>query len=574
MKGKVLIVVLALLLVSAVVFAGGKAESEEAKELPSQVFIGTNGMTGNHLIPIWATSNPQYMTYPLILPALTWFNNEVNPIPDLADSIEVNEEATSFTFTLPKNAEWSDGVPLTAEDVYFTYKLAVDDAFSSSVWSKNLKDIKGLAEYKEGKADEISGIVVLDDHTVRIDLAVPNSSFLYNTYLGILPKHVLKDVAPEDLGSHSYADAPTVTSGPYDFVEYVETQHIHMRKKENYWGKEAQIEEVFIVMFEEEATQLAQLAAGELDISSIPSDEVARFEMSDDIGVEPIGGIGYLVTHVDGRTQEYIDKQNAPKEEGGGGGNIDGSKIEKEVKPYLAKKAFRQALAYAVDVDSMINVVADGYAEPIYSPIFGPSWAVNPNLNEYERDLDKAKSLMKQAGVDFDDSGNALWEGEKIILVYLSNTSERDRKIGEFLQQQFGDIGIRLDLKMVTSSAFITAAIAGDGDLIINAGGRFGADPSVSSAYYTTTAGWASLVMGYSNPKFDELMEKGKASGDPEVRAEFYHEASAILNEELPSLFFMTLSSFVGKNPHLKGVRASSDIGYLTWNIADWHFVE
>lgn len=565
---------LVMLFSAAVLFAAGGAESGETDEVPDQVFIGTNGMTGNHLIPIWGTSNPQFMAYPLILPALTWFNDEVNPIPDLAESIEVNEDATSYTFHLPENAEWSDGVPLTADDVYFTFKLAVDDAFSSSSWPKNLSDIKGMTEYKEGGADEISGIVVLDDHTVRIDLSVSNSSFLYNTYLGILPKHVLEDVAPEDLGAHPYADAPTVTSGPYEFVEYIETQHIHMTKKEDYWGEEAQIKDVFIVMFEEEATQLSQLAAGELDISSIVPAEIARFERSDQIEVQPVEGIGYLVTHVDARSQEFIDKQNAPTEEGGGGGNLDGSKIEKEVKPYLQKKAFRQALAYAVDIDAMMNVVADGYAKPIYSPIFGPSWAVNPDLNPYDRDVEKAKSLMKEAGVEFDDSGNALWEGEKIILVYLSNTSERDRKIGEFLQQQFGDIGIRLDLKMVTSSAFITAAIAGEGDLIINAGGRFGADPSVSAAYYTTSAGWARLVMGYSNPEFDKLMAKGKTSGEASVRAEYYHEASAILNDELPSLFFMTLSSFVGKDPRLMGVKPSADIGYLTWNIADWYFSE
>ena len=127
---------------------------------------------------------------------------------------------------------------------------------------------------------------------------------------------------------------------------------------------------------------------------------------------------------------------------------------------------------------------------------------------------------------------------------------------------------------MVTSSAFITAAIAGEGDLIFNAGGRFGADPSVCSAYYTTTAGWARLVMGYSNPQFDKLMQQGKAVGDIHVRAGIYHQASAILNDELPSLFFMSTSSFIGKKSGLMGVQASSDIGYLTWNIADWHWAE
>lgn len=498
----------------------------------------------------------------------------MDPVPDLADSIEVNDDATSYTFMLPPEAVWSDGEPLTADDVYFTIKLSVDEALTDTAWRRNFSGIQGMAEYIDGTADEISGIVVIDDHTVRIDLTSPDSSFLHNTNLGILPRHVLEDVAPEDLGSHPYANAPTVTSGPYDFVEYREGQFIHLSRKEDYWGQEAQIEDVFIVMLESEATRLAQLAAGELDLTVIPPEEVDRFEASDAIEVESGDGIGYLVTHVDARSQEWIDRQNAPTSEGGSGGNLDGSTIEKEIKPYLQDVAFRQALAYAIDIDAMINVVADGFARPIYSPIFGPSWAINPDLNTYERDVETARSLLEEAGVEFNDAGNALWEGEQIILTLLSSISERDRRIAEFLQQQFGDIGIRLDLRAVTSAAFLTSAIGGDGDLVVNAGGRFGADPSLSAAFYTTSAGWARLVMGYSNPDFDELMDLGRASGDPAVRTEYYHEASAILNNELPSLFFMSPSTIVGRNQRLMGVRPTADVGYITWNIADWHFSE
>ena len=103
-------------------------------------------------------------------------------------------------------------------------------------------------------------------------------------------------------------------------------------------------------------------------------------------------------------------------------------------------------------------------------------------------------------------------------LVYLSNTSEEARKLGEVLQQQLGEVGIRLDIKLVTSSAFITAAINGEGDLIRNAGGRFGADPSVTSLYYTCKAGWSELVIGYCNPEFDDLMAQGVAVSDPDAR--------------------------------------------------------
>lgn len=571
---RVMLIVTGLLFIATILSAGGSRESADRVVVPNQVSIGTSGLTGRHLIPIWGTSTPQFVTYPLILPALTWYNDEMDPAPLLAESIDVNADATSYTFTLPGNAAWSDGTPLTAHDVYFTYKLAVNDALSDTAWRNTFRNIQGIAEYIAGTSDEISGLVVVNDRTITMNLVSPDSSFLHNTNLGILPRHILQDVAPEDLGAHPYANAPTVTSGPYDFVEYREGQFIHLRRKEDYWGQEAQIENVFIVMLESEATRLAQLAAGELDISPIPPDEVARFERSDAIDVETGDGIGFLVTHVDARSQEWIDRQNAPQAEGGGGGNLDGSTIQKDIKPYLQEVAFRQALAYAIDIDAMINVVADGFARPIYSPIFGPSWAINPDLNPYQRNVETARSLMESIGIEFDGSGNALWEGERIILTLLSSISERDRRIAEFLQQQFGDIGIRLDLRAVTSAAFLTSAIGGDGDLVVNAGGRFGADPSLAAAFYTTSAGWARLVMGYANPEFDELMDRGRASGDPVVRAEYYHEASAILNTELPSLFFMSPSTIIGRNHRLMGVRPTADVGYLTWNITDWHFSE
>lgn len=553
-----------------------EAEEEEEAEEPteevkSQVFIGTNGMTGKHYNPLWLTSNPQFMTFPLILPALTWFDSDVQPVPDLASQIDVNEDATVYTFSLPEEATWSDGEPLTADDVYFTYKLAVDPDLGQSVWDSNLADVVGLAEYKDGEAEEIEGITVLDDHTIRFELSKPNATFLSNTYLGIMPEHVLGGMSIEEFEQSEYVDAPTVTSGPYDFVEFNPGQYIHLVKKEDYWGKEVQIDEVFVKMFEEQATILAQLEAGELDIATIPADEVERFEGMESVEVTPVEGIGYLVAHVDARSQEQIDQMNKPADEGGKGGNVmNGKPIESEIKPYLQEKSFRQAMMYAIDSQAVIDVLADGQATPIYTPIFGPDWAVNPDLNTYERDVEKAKSLMEEAGVTFAEDGTALWEDESITLVFLASTGEQARQLGEMLQQMLGEVGIRVDIKLVTSSSFLVAAIGGEGDLVLNAGGRFGTDPSVSSLYYTCSAGWAELVMGYCNPDFDALMEEGVATSSIEERQEIYYEASAILNEEVPSLFFMSPDVFYGVSPRLSGVAPSPDQGYVTWNIGEW----
>ncbi|MGQ9666212.1 MAG: ABC transporter substrate-binding protein [Anaerolineae bacterium] len=531
------------------------------------VFLGTGGMTGKHFNPIWMTSNPQFLAFPLILPALTWFDDKVQPIPHLATSIDVNADATEYIFHLPENARWSDGTPLTADDVVFTYHLAIHPVVGQAVWANNFASVKGATEYQKGEADKIEGIQAVDAHTVRFELKQPNAAFLFNTYLGILPKHILETVPPEELEKHPYVDAPTVTSGPYDFVEFVPEQYIHLKKKADYWGTPATLDEVYIKLFESTATTLAQLEAGEIDVALIPPEELERFEGLPHVEVAKVKGIGYYVTHFDFRNEAQIAELNKPKDQGG-----KGYSITKTPKPYLQDKRFRQALAYAIDTNAVIQVVAGGEATPIYSSIFGPEWAVNPNLNKYNQDLDKAKELMTAVGVTFDDKGTALWNGQPITLVYLSNTSEEARKLGEVLQQQLSKVGIRLDIKLVTSSAFLSAAINGEGDLIRNAGGRFGADPSVSSLYYTCKAGWSELVIGFCNPKFDELMNQGVATSDIKERQKIYWEASAILNEELPSLFFYTPNVFFGVNKGLKGLKPSADPGYLTWNITEWYF--
>jgi peptide/nickel transport system substrate-binding protein len=531
------------------------------------VFIGSGGMTGKHYNPIWMTSNPQFISFPLILPALTWFDDQVQPVLDLAENVEINEDATMYTFTLPADAVWSDGEPITAEDVAWTYKASIHPAVGQSVWARNFTSIIGADEWQAGEADDIEGIEIVDDKTITFQLKEPNASFMYGTYLGILPSHILADTPWEELEMNPYMDAPTVTSGPYDFVEFVPEQYIHMVKKDDYWGKEVTIDEVYVVLFESTATQLAQLEAGELDLAQVPPDERERFEFVEHVDTLAAKGIGYYVTHLDFRNEDQIAQLNLPAEEGG-----KGYSIVKEPKPYLQDKRFRQALAYAIDTDAIIQVVAGGQATPIYSSIFGPDWAVNPELETYDQDVDKAKALMEEVGVTFDEeNGTALWEGEPILLVYLSNTSEEARKLGEVLQQQLGEVGIRMDIKLVTSSAFIMAAINGEGDIIRNAGGRFGADPSVTTLYYTCKAGWAELVIGYCNPEFDELMAQGVAVSDPDARQEIYWQASALLNDELPSLFYYTPNVFFGVNKGLKGLAPSADPGYVTWNIEDWY---
>ena len=522
-------------------------------------------MTGKHLNPIWLTSAPQFLEMPLILPALTWFDDKAQPIMDLATKVDVNADATSFTFTLPKNAVWSDGTSLTAKDVAFTYKLALDPAIASTLWGINLSSINGAVEYQKGTVKDVAGIKVVNDQTIRFDLKEPNATFLFNTNLGILPSQVLGKIDPKEIEKQTYVDAPTVTSGPYDFVKYEPGQYIQLKKKANYWGKSVSVDDVFIRLFDQTPDMLDALDVGDVSVAPISLDRAAWFRNKTNLDVLSTRSINYTVLHVDARTKDQIGILTKPKDQGGAG-----LPISKTPKPFLADKRFHQALAMAIDRKAAIQTLAYGEASPIYSAISAPDWAVSPNLNKYDFDLDKARSLLNAAGVTIDFQGTAIYDKRPVTLTYLAPTGDESRKLGEFLQQQLPKLGISVDLKLVASSDFLLSAINGDGDLIRGVGNRLGADPSVSAQFYACKAGWANFVMGYCNPRFDDLQSRGLANYKTDDRKKIYPDASAILNDELPSIFLYAPNVLFGVKKGAIGVKPSADPNYLTWNIQEW----
>lgn len=141
---------------------------------------------------------------------------------DIAEKWEMAADASSYTFWLDPNAKWHDGTPVTAEDVKFTYTSYVNPAAGGrKVGAYSI--IKGATAFSEGTADEVSGLVIIDEHTIRIDMEEPSAIFLQTCCSlrnPILPAHIYKDVAASDLAAH-----PTMTgeekplgSGPFKFV--------------------------------------------------------------------------------------------------------------------------------------------------------------------------------------------------------------------------------------------------------------------------------------------------------------------------------------------------------------------
>ncbi len=528
------------------------------------VVIGAPTTTAFRNNPLWATSSADFYVFPLILPGLTWFDDQMTPVLALAEDVTISDDGLTYTFTLPADATWSDGEPITAADVKFTWELKSHPALLAlpqpPAGRGDITLVAGVEAYSKGEADEISGIQIIDDRTVAFTLNSPNFLFLGNATLGILPRHILGEVDPAEIADHPYMELPYVTSGPYILTEYERDNFWRLEARADYYGTPANITNVIVRVFADSQAQLAAMEAGEIDVTAIPAAEVERFESLNGINVVSRGGLGYYVLHFN---------QSEPRV-------TEGCTAEAVAQAYTGRAPLddvrvRQAISFAIDRDEIIEVIANGQGTRIFSSIFGPDWLDNSGLEAYDYNPERALELLAEAGWTLNEAGNRLVnaDGDPIRqLVYVSQPSQEGFDLGILVQDYLGAIGIPVEIRLTTSSNFLPTIFGEDWDIARNAGGALGRDPSESARFYRTCAGWAN-ALGYSNPEWDALMDQGAATTDLTQRAAIYNKASRILNTELPSVFLMTQNNVWAVSDRIQGFTGSAG-GYITWNLPSW----
>src|SRR5690348_7887138 len=189
--------------------------------------------------PLYSTAGSEQGVERLIYGALVRVNDKLETVPDLAEKVDVSPDATTYTFTLKKGINFSDGQPLTSKDVRFTFERAIDKR-AATYWRGRLLDIQGATEYGDQQAPTISGLETPDDFTVKITLRKPDSTFLLTigdfSGLCILPEHTLKDVAPDQLQKHAFSLNPNVSAGAFQFVQYQTDQFAELKRNDSYTG--------------------------------------------------------------------------------------------------------------------------------------------------------------------------------------------------------------------------------------------------------------------------------------------------------------------------------------------------
>ena len=503
----------------------------EATPVPGKVNVLWNAPVT--LNPLYVSSGSAQQVSRLLSGSLVKMSGDLVPTPDLAETIVASPDGKVYTFVLREGLTFSDGIPLTAADVVFTLERAINPK-TGSIWKGRLSGILGAADY-DGESGEVAGLKAIGDRRIEITLADPSSAFLINlcsfSGLGILPKHILGHVAPDALKASPFSLKPTTTAGAFRLVKHETDQFLEMERNPHYPG-EVGLDRIFMRILTPEVG-LAQLETGELELMSIQAADAEKAR-----GIENVTVI------------------TAPSP------SIDFLAVNHE-RAYLQNPKMHQAMMHAIDREGIVASVFQGEATVVNTSILGPEW-IGPHdgLNLYPFDPGAAKALLAESGFD---------TNQVIEIIYMPGPPTDD--VIAIIQQQLTDVGFKINLVQIDVGELIRRYVEEtDYDMLLLGGGVFRAEPSISATYFQTKNFTPKGGNGahYSNPKVDELFDKGLAQTDLAERAATYAEISLILNADLPFIFLWSPNSIYGVNNRLQGFSAPSYTDNKLWNAETW----
>lgn len=525
---------------------GGSGSDESG----SSIIIGQSSEVAN-LNPMIQPRTPDSNVQCLIFDYLVIPDENLNYVGDLAESWDISDDGTVYTFHLQEGVKWHDGEDFNADDVVFTLTALASPEYTGGNEGR-VMSIVGASEYQAGTADSVEGIKKIDDYTVEITLTSSNAAFLSNMYVAMLPEHILGEESPADWGNDDFNRAP-IGTGKYKFVEWEAGQYISLERNDEYFGTMPSIENV-VVQFGADTTLVAALLNGEIDVLyNLPATEIENVEAVDGVGV-----YNYEMMSV-----YYIGLN--------------------QLDPDLSDLRVRQALAYALDKQTIVDTVY-GETATVANDIFPDNhWSHNPDVTVYEYNPEKAMALLEEAGYTMNDStGYYEKDGETLHLTYDMSTSTDGRQVAALIQQYWKAIGVEMEVieqdfatlaysKLLPNNA--TEETTAESFQCYTLGFGVEADPEEYNAYLSTSTGAGSWnFIHYSNPQVDELFQQQLLETDPDARADCFHQIAQIISDDVPWIPLYNKATSAGLSDRVQNFTA--DFRGINFQIEKWTLAE
>lgn len=477
---------------------------------------------------------------------LVWMPTATEIWPGLAESWEVSEDGTEYTFHLKQGVKFHDGTDFNAEAVKFTYDRIVEaDKITAEGGTPDPEKVivPGQSHDQIGTYDHSE---ILDDHTIKMVLSRPFAPFLtgLNGYLGIV-----SPTAVQTMGLADFARAP-VGTGPYKFVEWVAADHVTVERNPDYnWGS-ANFANQGAAYFDEIVYKI--IPAADVRTGTLISGETQYIDAIDPLQQEDVESNGDL----------EIVQQGQP-----GSGHIVLINFSRADRP-VADLKVRQALHYAVDKDAFSESVFAGQFPPAASPLMKVTFAYDPATESmFSFDKAKAESLLDEAGwVKNGDIREK--DGQKLELYFPTIDRDRDNAMATFLQGAWREIGVDLTVEPMERGLFRENFEKNNYDLSFMWFSY--ADPDVlRTIFYSKN--FAFFNRGkYAVPEVDKMLEDAAASGDPEERKSLYSQIQKKVLDDVATIPLVDSFTFNAKAKKLQGEILDFLSSYVWMNSA--HF--
>jgi len=337
------------------------------------------------------------------------------PAPDLATKWTISSDGLNYTFTLRSGVTFSNGQPLTADDVKYTFDRLANPDTGKSYTSEMLNAVHGIADARNSdktkRASELTGVKVIDPQTIQFTLDAPVASFLQQlTMFGGL-------IVPKGAGDSTDIKEKPVGTGPYMLKEWVRQQSLTLMANPNYWGKAPAVKTVVFKDIPQASQQVIEFQGGNLDLAWVSAQDLPRLTGDSTLSKE---------------------LQNVP--------TLSVTQLRINLKdPDMIKPAMREALWQAIDRETLVKTILNGQGSAAYQLIPPGLSAFDKTYNPFPYDSAKAKALLATAGYS-----------NGIKLEVRTGTDQTQLNILQAISQQVAAAGITLNVNSTETTVYNT----------------------------------------------------------------------------------------------------------------------
>lgn len=381
------------------------------------------------------------------------------PAPKLAKSYEISPDGKTYIIHLRRGIKWSDGKPITADDVVFTWS----DIIFAGLGDTSTRDSLVID-------DKLPTVSKIDDYTVEFTTPKPYAPFIRMLSASIAPKHYFLPAVKG--GAETFDRFLSTTTPPKDIVvsgafklkEYVPAQRVVFERNPNYYeiNKEKQklpyLDRFIYLIVGDLNNEVLKFEAKELDVISLQGSKVARYkslEAHSDFKLYNLGpatGTMYLSMNLNNRK-----------------GKNGKFYVNPTKQKWFQDLNFRQAVDYAIDRKNMVFNIANGIGEPLFTPESLNSIYLNKNIKPYSRNLEKSRELLKKSG--FYTKKGKLYDkdGNRVEFDLYTNAGNTEREaIGVMVKQDLEDLGMKVNFKPIEFNSLVNKLVSTfDWDMVI-----------------------------------------------------------------------------------------------------------